>query len=339
MATTAESTVSAKEATAAFFVSFKEKTQDVLDEFARIDSLPQAEGLALVNDLIRSVAELDKTTTSAAIFLPLYDQRQYSQQLKDLSAQLKEKRDALAPRAKFSFKGRNAARTASSKTAARPEASTTSTDAAAGPAKAGPPVVPPNAVSFYGLQGQYIASPPSDASEAGAVRDVYLISLADCVVNLADWQMSVGAVHIRDLTRCVVLVSPVSGSILLDSCIDCVLILACRQYRMHQSHNTRIHLYVGSKPIIEDCDGLEFNDYPVFTGSLGRLETSGLSALGNHFSEVEDFNWLKQHQSPNWRVGTPDNNTALQIVELLREGRWVEAKTAAQLPLVKPTSL
>lgn len=74
---------------------------------------------------------------------------------------------------------------------------------------------------------------------------------------------------------------------------------------MHTSNNMDIYLHVTSEPIIEDCTDMRFAPYGQVlpTEQLDRLfEVAQLDQAKNFYDQVKDFNWLRQQQSPNWRV-------------------------------------
>lgn len=62
-------------------------------------------------------------------------------------------------------------------------------------------------------------------------KDVALTNLTDCTINLVH-TLPLGAIHIKNLKRCVLVIPPVSGSILLHDCEGCTLIGACHQVRL-----------------------------------------------------------------------------------------------------------
>lgn len=61
-------------------------------------------------------------------------------------------------------------------------------------------------------------------------KDVALTNLTDCTINLVH-TLPLGAIHIKNLKRCVLVIPPVSGSILLHDCEGCTLIGACHQVK------------------------------------------------------------------------------------------------------------
>ncbi|CAO3565962.1 unnamed protein product [Mortierella alpina] len=141
-------------------------------------------------------------------------------------------------------------------------------------------------------------------------KDVALTNLTECTINLVH-DIPLGAIHIKNLRRCTLVVPPVSGSILLHDCEDCTIIGACHQSRMHTSKNLTIYLHVTSEPIIEDCARMRFAPYPYVDilpeEQLARLfKVAQLDPAKNYYDRVKDFNWLKQQQSPNWRLLEPE---------------------------------
>jgi hypothetical protein len=126
---------------------------------------------------------------------------------------------------------------------------------------------------------------------------------------------------------------------LVDTCIDCVIIGACRQFRMHNSRNCKVVLHITSGPIIEDCQGITFAPFverlhaPSFAAPLGsgeggkswwesKLVEASLDFNMNKWNEVEDFNWLRKQKSPNWDAVT------LKVLE--EDGSWQGAVVAAE---------
>lgn len=73
--------------------------------------------------------------------------------------------------------------------------------------------------------------------EIASLKDVTLTNLIDCSVNLVH-DISLRTIHIRSLERCIVVIPPASGGILLHGCEGCVIIGACHQV------TTRISLII-----------------------------------------------------------------------------------------------
>lgn len=66
---------------------------------------------------------------------------------------------------------------------------------------------------------------------------------------------------------------------------------------MHGSKNLKSIIHISSHPIIEDCQMMMFGIYRNLQGL-----SNDLSQSDNLYSQVDDFNWLKQTASPNWSL-------------------------------------
>ncbi|KAG0303774.1 hypothetical protein BGZ98_006302 [Dissophora globulifera] len=180
---------------------------------------------------------------------------------------------------------------------------------------------------------------PSAAAAKATAKDVALTNLTDCTVNLVHEIIPLGAIHIKSLKRCVLVIPPVAGSILLHDCEGCVIVGACHQSRMHTSTDMDIYLHVTSDPIIEDCTDMRFAPYPYHdllpAEYLHRLfAAANLSPDVNYYSRVKDFNWLRQQVSPNWRLLQP-HELRLEVAQAvlmrdLSQDATIEAATTVQ---------
>jgi hypothetical protein len=85
---------------------------------------------------------------------------------------------------------------------------------------------------------------------------------------------------------------------------DSVLVVACGQFRMHDSKAVDVYLHCGSRPIIEDCEGVRFAPLPSVyeTEGIKGAEKDGVGGNENHWDQVDDFKWLKSEPSPHWSV-------------------------------------
>ncbi|KAH6560813.1 hypothetical protein BASA62_010247 [Batrachochytrium salamandrivorans] len=133
-------------------------------------------------------------------------------------------------------------------------------------------------------------------------QDLYIYDIQNAILDLRC--ISTGAVHMKNITGSLILLGPIRGSILIENCVGSRIAAVCRQCRVHETHHTRLHLHVSSHPIIEDCSDIGFSS---FEPSLLRnfdevLKNLGLDAGRNEFDKVEDFNWLRQQASPNWKL-------------------------------------
>lgn len=153
-----------------------------------------------------------------------------------------------------------------------------------------------NAVTLDGLSDAYIDATSVAAPPAGRA-ELILSGLSSCIVNLRGSYddatgMAVAAVHGKALRRTVLILPPISGSVLLDDCVDCVIVVACHQFRMHATTNTDLYLHVGSMPVIEQCTRIRIAPYPFEILTPDTRESQ-------HFA-VQDFDWILPGQSPHW---------------------------------------
>ena len=144
-------------------------------------------------------------------------------------------------------------------------------------------------------------------------QDVAIARLSNCTVKLYG---SPGAMHINNLKNCKIFSGPVSGSIFIDDCTDCVFVMPCQQMRIHSTTSTDFYIHVTSKAIIEDCQKVRFAPYNWKYSAIDEhYKTSGLDKSRNNWNEVDDFNWLaSDSHSPNWSM-LPDKDQIKQWEE------------------------
>ncbi|KAI8916867.1 tubulin binding cofactor C-domain-containing protein [Entophlyctis helioformis] len=306
-----------KQAAHDFWVEFQTSKDGIL---AALQAALAAGGdsAAAVAQAKADLGVLSKRVTDATVFLPLYDQRQCAQHLKDAQDAVAK---VQAPRAKFAFKSRKAAPPTPSVVAAQalpavsvagPSTATAAEHHASGSAPPDLRSLPPNAMAFTHLDSKHITSGAPSAATA-AEHDVFISNVSNTIIDLRGTTTPIGAVHIQNVSNSVILFGPIRGSILVQQCTKSLIAVACRQCRVHESRDLVLHLFVPSHPIIEDCDGVRFAPYDPASGPrdwTARLQMAGLDPTRNQFDQVEDFNWLKQQASPHWRVMRPGESTA-----------------------------
>ncbi|KAF9211774.1 hypothetical protein BGZ59_007611, partial [Podila verticillata] len=322
------------EAAREFRAVFDPEKQSIEAALSGLDQVPKTEIQAAVDSLVQRIHALERTVTEKITILPAHDARVCLEAVKSMSERLSQLRVKLIPKQKFSFKSRKSA------------------SASPSPAPASPsprPSTPKRSIDqslfmkFEDRTGEhlFIGSLPVPSDESGAAKDVALTNLTNCTVNLVH-NIPLGAIHIKNLKQCTLVIPPVSGSILLHDCEGCTLIGACHQSRMHTSNNMDIYLHVTSEPIIEDCTDMRFAPYGQVLPSeqLDRLfEVAQLDQTKNFYDHVKDFNWLRQQQSPNWRV-----LDATEVKPDLAQRRIITAAatssvvTAATNPLINMAS-
>lgn len=152
-----------------------------------------------------------------------------------------------------------------------------------------------------------------------------IANLRGCVVDLSRCkgvkktdeevrQGSFASVQMRNVRQSLVILGRVNGPIHITALQDCVVVVACRQFRMHDCHNVDIYLECGSHPIIEDCDRIRFAPLPQ------TLKIDAGSKDNDYWGKVRDFKWLKAEASPHWTI-KPES-------ERVREEVWSQMLSA-----------
>ncbi|NWQ74299.1 TBCC protein, partial [Columbina picui] len=156
----------------------------------------------------------------------------------------------------------------------------------------GPPLC-----GFSGAENEELELGPAELLQ----RDVLLSQLRGCRVRLRG---NANTVRVRDCRGCTVLCGPVSTSVMVDGCSDCVLVLACQQLRTHRTRGSRFYVQVTSRAVIEDCTDVSFAPYAwSYPGIERDFESSGLDRSRNNWNKVDDFDWLAADRpSPNWSL-------------------------------------
>ncbi|TPX33849.1 hypothetical protein SmJEL517_g03288 [Synchytrium microbalum] len=283
-------------ASSEFYTLYQTERVGITQDLDLLKTTPPTAIAAKCDDLLSRINALQEKINAATIYLPQYDQRQLALQTRQLSDELAVQRAALLPKSKFSFKSTRATVTA-------PVATKQNVDpvpAIAKPAEDQQYQPSPNSYSITTKANTYITTTQQDRHHQQ--EEAYIQQLSSCVVDLSDMP-SLAAVYISDLRDCVVRLPPVNGSVWVDRCQNLILFAACRQFRMHQTSKADIYLHVKSHPIIEHCTKINFGRYILSDESLQRTQ---LDPQVNHYTSVEDFDWLKQHASPNWSTMTDD---------------------------------
>ena len=99
---------------------------------------------------------------------------------------------------------------------------------------------------------------------------------------------------LKNLTSSLIICGPVSGAAHLTNITSCTIVVASRQFRMHDSRDCHVYLSTASRPIIEACSGICFAPLP--ERYLQQAEQ------GDQWRNVDDFKWLRSEPSPNWDV-------------------------------------
>ncbi|KAF2198170.1 TBCC-domain-containing protein [Delitschia confertaspora ATCC 74209] len=141
----------------------------------------------------------------------------------------------------------------------------------------------------------YITLFPSSTptSSSGTISNLF-----HCVVDVTPSSSTApfATLILKSVKDSLIITGPVSGPIHITGLEKCVLVLVCRQFRMHDCKNVDVYLHCASRPIIEDCEGIRFAPLPE------TYVTPSSSPPLNHWNEIDDFKWLKAEPSPHFRL-------------------------------------
>ncbi|RPB21494.1 TBCC-domain-containing protein, partial [Terfezia boudieri ATCC MYA-4762] len=276
-----------------FYLSFQEE-HSILDGLIdNLSTLPSSQRAAAINDYLLQINHLSDKVKDAASYIPPYDQRKYSEHIKALSEKLSNARKDLTPKQKFSFKSK-------AKPNSRTHSSSNKQTPAPTPASTPVPTTSHNHISINFLTSQYIQPLPLHQSSP-----VSLSSITSSFISLSPPSPSSpppSMLAVKDITTSILFAPHVSGPAHLTSVRNSILILNCTQFRMHDTHDTRVYLLCPSRPIIEDCSGIKFA--PLLLEWIPeeiRGETD-VAERKNMWDQVDDFKWLRAEHSPNWSV-------------------------------------
>ncbi|KAF5399900.1 Tubulin-specific chaperone C [Paragonimus heterotremus] len=262
----------------------------------------------LLDDTVLRLEEMQKSLNDATLYLTAFDSEQARLEFKSLNDQFQIKREQLLPTKKFAF-----TRKAKPSNPTELSHSPVATDEPSSPKSLRKETVPKalctfdELFSFVNVRGPATLHLPKTSTQGDSDplsgQSLYLADLIDCTVHV---QGVCGNMIMRRLRRCRVYTFPVAGSVWIEDCHECDLIVACRQLRVHQTTDCRLGLHMASRPIIENSTGLNVGPYPLNYPELEKhLQEAGLSSTVNLWREVEDFSHPNKRLttgSPNWSI-------------------------------------
>ncbi|CAA7269898.1 unnamed protein product [Cyclocybe aegerita] len=298
-----------------FSQSFTEHFQQLRSELeSRVETAragpPPSQGV--LNELSMSLAKATKALADATRSIPSYDQKQSEIQLKALEKSIEALRASSAPKSKFAFKR---------KVASPPHLpSTAPTIAEASKAVETTNLTPSThpTLSFHSRELLIRSSLPDHPQQT----DLSIFDLDHCIVDLltidseyaSKEELSISALHVRNLSHCILLLPPIDGSALLHDISHCTIVLGCHQFRMHTSQKIDVLLSISSNPIIEDCNGIRFGQYPA---TLLRREKDLTSY------SVQDFSHIRSTPSPHFSLLTQDGQ--VEVEKKVSSARTIDA--------------
>ncbi|KAF1839589.1 TBCC-domain-containing protein, partial [Decorospora gaudefroyi] len=304
-----------------FYRNFQHGVATLQEQMVHLSQMSTLDGARndALDQCLAGIDRLSHDVKDASSYLPAYDQRTYSQTIKTLSEKLQSIRNSFDPPKKFSFKARKTASKAPTNVRAEddhvpivtpntfqasmsseptreeklsPGGETEERKAAVDPGaehdeiEAGSGIRRPSfskstKVTISKHTGLHIILP---ASASHATSSGTISSLQRCVVDLSPSTIN-GApfdvLYLKNIKDSLIICGQVAGAIHITDIENSVIVIACRQFRMHGSKNVDVYLHSTSRPIFEDCEGLRFAPLP------GTYLTPSISQSANQWDQID----------------------------------------------------
>ncbi|TIA14123.1 TBCC-domain-containing protein [Aureobasidium pullulans] len=293
-----------------------------------------------IDHCLAGISKLSNDVKDISGSLPAHDQRTYGEAIKVLSDKLQKTRAQAAPKPKFSFKKKNAsaisindaAELAAKRRLLQPNSNFSSNASSFATTPLTMPQTPANGpvetetdnnrtdehttisegirkMSFSKATKINISNHnnihimlPSSATHATSGTSGTVTNVRNSVIDMSISSTSAFAtLTLKNIKESLIVCGHVDGAVHITGVKDSVLVVATRQFRMHESKNVKVYMLCKSRPIIEDCEGIEFAELP------GCYATENDAEIQNLYDQVDDFKWLKAEHSPNWSVLDKDN--------------------------------
>ncbi|GAB5586220.1 hypothetical protein Unana1_01120 [Umbelopsis nana] len=261
-------------ASANFYREFQFEKDAIQSELSRCDQVEKPHLDQHFEDLLVSINTLERKLTDSMDFIPGYDQRQFSLSLRTLKDNLAVARGNLTPRTKFSFKSRSKKTTNATANTKHPKP--IEANIASSPIT--PNLIDSSTIKFAQVQDSFLTF----SETSNKVVDISISNAKRCIIQLPE--KGVSAVNIKDIEECVIIAD---------------------RFRMHDSNNVKLLLSVSSHPIMEDSKEITIGAYRLDPGPSNDSHDNSseyVESGRNYYDRMEDFNWLKQQDSPNWRL-------------------------------------
>ncbi|OQE90828.1 hypothetical protein PENNAL_c0011G07024 [Penicillium nalgiovense] len=161
-----------------------------------------------------------------------------------------------------------------------------------------------SSVSVDDHHGLHIMLPSSGSTSTVPVS---ITSLDRCIVDMSIPTANgkpYASLTAKGVQESLLICGQVDGPAHITGVERSVIVVSCRQFRMHNCSNVDVYLSCSSNPIIEDCSNIRFGRIPkAYALNHDRPDHE------DRWSQVEDFKWIKPEPSPNWSL--LDHNDAV----------------------------
>ncbi|KAL2268336.1 hypothetical protein VTJ83DRAFT_3182 [Remersonia thermophila] len=342
-----------------FYRQFKISVASIEEQISSLPSFSSVGGERqyAVEHVLSSISRLSNDVADASAFLPAYDQRTYSDKVKELRDEVAKAQAQFTPKARFQFKrrptdgaGAGAGTSAGARLDSRRPNPVGRVDAAAPPAepKARDTLgsLPTAATGTAGVVAKNYNAEIASGSGVrkpsfSAARDIALSDHQRMHITLpVSAARATSAGTLTNLDRCVVDMSAptTSGSahgapfasLALKDIAGSVIVAGHVDGPVHVTNVRDSAIMVAARQVrIHDCDNVVFYLHcasrPIIEGCKGvrfgktpeGYLTEQEKKTPNLYDQVDDFKWLKATESPNWSL--------LPEPEAIPESVWKKA--------------
>lgn len=250
-----------------FYAFFRQDKEAIQASIARLADLRAYEQMDAIEHCQANIARLNAEVQDAGPYLPPYDRKSCTEQIKRLSEDLEAARENISPRKKFAFSAaKNDSALSLTDVAARhmnmPEISLPSSTASTPPSDRISSVestFPPFILTHR--QNAFIRMASSELRAPKAL----LSNLERCIIDIrmkpspgSDIK-SVSATHID---KSLLLLGRIDGPVHLTGFHSSTIVVTCHQFRMHEANNCTVYVSCASTPVVEKCNNIRFAPYP-----------------------------------------------------------------------------
>ncbi|CAG9822982.1 unnamed protein product [Phaedon cochleariae] len=240
------------------------------------------------NYISKEILALQKYVAASNIFLRNYDLQRCQRILQDLTLKQKQLEEDLLPKKKFSFKNKYKQHGQASISSSSKEKQDEVDFSTKIP-------VQKNICGVFNKDNEDVTMTNNEIFK----KDITFENMKNCKIFLKG---SPSTLHLDNLMNCQIFSGPVSTSIFAENCENCTLVIACQQLRLHNSRKVTIYLHVTSRAIMEDCKNILVAPYNLkYDGIEDHFLSASLDINLNNWRCIDDFNWLSEKHSPNWK--------------------------------------
>uniref|UniRef100_A0A1B6DQU9 Protein XRP2 n=2 Tax=Clastoptera arizonana TaxID=38151 RepID=A0A1B6DQU9_9HEMI len=139
------------------------------------------------------------------------------------------------------------------------------------------------------------------------------IVIKNCTNTLIYVLDHINMVTIDDCIGCKIITGPVKGSVFIRDCKECVLVIACSQFRIRDCKMLDVFLSCATQPILESSSNIRFGCYHLsYLGLEDHFSTAFLSPFNNSWYDIHDF--TPTQGGHNWSI-LPNKTSILDYLQ------------------------